>query len=588
MGMRYAWMVGLLLIGGPSAQDAAPLDSGFVAVEKGRLWYETRGAGPALVLIHDGLLPSETWDAQVEPFARHFRVVRYDRRRYGRSTSETDDFSNVADLRALLDHLKIPTALLMGCSSGGGLAIDFALAEKDRVEALVLVGPVVSGFGYSGHFRERGLRNLAPFYMSKDAAAAVQNWAADRYITDPRNEAARARLRELLEHFPFSAAGGNPGGRPEPPALPRLGEIRVPTLLITGESDIPDVQAHIGAIASRLAWTERQVVPRAGHLPHLEQPDDFNDRVLDFLAPAGHVAEILAGLRRGPPDLDAFAYDSSAPLDVQEKGIERRGAVLVRDLSYASPRGGRVPALFVASESALGQPGLLFLHHGQGSRHTFLEEAVELAGAGFVSLLIDAPGYRGEPDGPFFDAPSERRDIEQTVVDLRRGLDLLAGRSEADAARLGYVGYSLGSTMGARLLGVEPRIRASVMTAGFAALTLDLSRGDRRAAVAVRGLLAEDKRRSYLEGLAPLDGVRYLERRPRAPMLIQLARDDEFVSRLDAALYAAAAGEPVETTWYDGGHFTLGAGPPRADRRAFLLRTLAGPPIPPRASPSAR
>lgn len=568
-------MVGFLLVGGPASLAAATPQAGFVEVEKGRLWYESRGSGPALVLIHDGLLPSETWDAQVEPFAPHFRVVRYDRRRYGRSTSETDDFSNVADLRALLDHLKIPTATLIGCSSGGGLAIDFTLAEKDRVGALVLVGPVVSGFGYSGHFIERGARNRAPVYRAQDKDAAVLNWANDRYITDARNAEARTRLRELLRRFPFSAAGGDPGGRPEPPALARLPEIRVPTLLITGESDIPDVHAHIGAIASRLSWAERQLVPVAGHLPHLERPDEFNDRVLDFLAPTGHVAEILTRLRRDPPDLAAFDYDPRAPLDAQEKGIERRGQVLVRDLSYASPRGGRAPAFLIAREDERDAPALLFLHHGQGNRRTFLDEAVELAEAGFVSLLIDAPGYRGEPEGLYFDAGRERAEIEQTVIDLRRGFDLLVTRPEVDATRLGYVGYSLGATMGARLLGVEPRVRASVMVAGFAALTLDLSRGDRRAAVSVRALLPPDKRPAYLEALAALDGVRYLDRRARAPLLVQLARSDAFVSRLDGALFAAAAGEPMVTTWYDGGHFELGQGPARDERRAFLLRTLA-------------
>ena len=304
--------VALLLV---TASSGIPADrtTGFVDVPKGRLWYEAAGAGPALVLIHDGLLPSETWDGQVEPFARHFRVVRYDRRRYGRSTTETDDFSNIDDLKAVLDYLHVSSAVLLGCSSGGGLALDFAVAEKERVAALVLVGPVASGFGYSGHFTERGLRNAAPAYVGKDKDAAT-------------------------------------------------------------------------------------------------------------------------------------------------------------------------------------------------------------------------------PD---------RAEILQTVVDLRRGFDLLAAREEADPKRLGYVGYSLGATMGARLLGVEARIRASVMIAGFPALTLDYSRGDRRAAVSLRGLVAsEEARRAYLAALAPLDGVRFLDRRAPAPLLLQFARSDDFISRLDAALFAAAGRLP--------------------------------------------
>lgn len=86
-----------LLLEAASPSFAAETTTDFVDVPKGRLWYEASGQGPALVLIHDGLLPSETWDAQVGPFGRHFRVVRYDRRRYGRSITETDDFISRLD-----------------------------------------------------------------------------------------------------------------------------------------------------------------------------------------------------------------------------------------------------------------------------------------------------------------------------------------------------------------------------------------------------------------------------------------------------------------------------------------------------------
>lgn len=588
--------------------------TGFVDVPQGRIWYDAQGEGPPMVLLHDGLLPSETWGLVVPALARHYRVVRYDRRFYGRSSSETRDYSNVDDLRRLLDQLGLAPAVLMGCSSGGGLALDFALAEPQRVSALVLVGPVVSGFGYTEHFRARGLRNLAPTYLGRSEKEAVERWATDGYLTDARNVAARARLAELLARYPFAAGGGDTGGTQKPePALGRLGELAVPVLLVTGESDVPDVHAHIGAVAAAVPQAERQVIPVAGHLPQLEQPEQLATRVLDFLAPASHVAAVLAELRAGPADAAAFAYAPRARLDVQQKDGEKRGRALVHDLSYASPRGGRVPAWLVvpapappakrATPARAGAaasastpvasaspspapspsprppgPGLLFLHHGQGDRDTFLEEAVELAADGFVSLLVAAPEKRpgrAESGGAPFDAAHDRADVEQTVIDLRRGLDLLAGRAEVKPDQLAYVGYSLGATMGARLLGLEPRLRASVQIAGFPALTFALDRGQGRAATAFHALLEPGSaRRAYVTALAPLDGVRFLGQRAPAPLLLQFARDDEHISRLDAALYEAAAGPPVEVSWYDGGHFTLGAGPAREERRAFLRRTL--------------
>lgn len=604
-----ACVLGLLLA--PPALGAERV-TGFVDVPQGRLWYDAQGDGPPMVLLHDGLLPSETWGQVLPALARHYRVVRYDRRFYGRSTSETRAYSNVDDLRRVLDQLDLPPAVVMGCSSGGALALDLALAEPERVAALVLIGPVVSGFAASEHFRERGLRNLAPTYLGRSQKEAVERWVADRFLTDARNVAARGRLAELLTRFPFAAGGGDTGGQPvAQPALGRLAEVHAPVLLLAGESDIPDVQAHIGAIAAGISRAERQVVPVAGHLLQLEQPAEVVARVLDFLAPPTHVAALLAELRSGAADLAACAYAPRARLDVQQREGEKRGSALVHDLSYASPRGGRVPAWLVLPAPASGKrnaparsgaaaapappapvpspaprppaPGLLFLHHGQGSRDTFLDEAVELAAEGFVSLLVSAPEKRpGQPESAApFEAAHDRAEVEQTVIDLRRGLDLLAGRTEVDPARLGYVGYSLGATMGARLLGLEPRLRASVQIAGLPALTLALDRGHRRAATAFHALLEDERaRRDYVTALAPLDGVRFLAQRAPLPLLLQFARGDEHVSRLDAALFEAAAGPPVEVSWYEGSHFSLGEGQARADRREFLRRAFPPSPAP--------
>lgn len=601
--MRTARAVALALALAGSASAVGPERvTGFVDVPQGRLWYDAQGQGPPLVLLHDGLLPSETWGLVVPALARHYRVVRYDRRFYGRSRSDTRDYSNVDDLRRLLEQLDLAPAVLMGCSAGGGLALDLALDEPQRVAALVLVGPVVSGLGVSEHFRERSLRNLAPTYFGRSQDEAVERWVADRFLTDGRNVAARARLAELLARYPFAAGGGDVGGRPaSPPAAGRLDQARVPVLLVTGESDVPEVQAQVGVLAATLPRAERQVIAVAGHLPQLERPDELAARVLDFLAPATHVRALLDELRAEPGDAAALAYAARARLEVQQADGQKRERALVYDLSYASPRGGRVPAWLVAPAprpqkgarparpAAPGPlpspppagPGLLFLHHGQGDRDTFLDEAVELAGDGFVSLLVSAPGQRpGRREGERpFDAAHDRAEVEQTVTDLRRGLDLLAGRAEVDPERLGYVGYSLGATMGARLLGVEPRLKASVQVAGLPALTLALDRGRRRPSTSFHGLLDEPAARgAYLAALAPLDGVRFLGQRAAVPLLLQYARSDEYVSPLDAALYELAAGPPVEVSWHDGDHFSLGAGPAREERRAFLRRALVARP----------
>src|SRR5262245_40128644 len=155
-----ATIAGLLAITFAQAPLTAQIPSGagtFVEVEGGKLWSEECGAGPAtMVLIHDGVVHSAVWDDVWPAFCRDFRVVRYDRRGYGRSPVATTWHSETDDLLAVLDAHRVDRAALVASSHGGELAIDFTLRSPERVRTLVLIGPVLSGFPYSDHFIERG------------------------------------------------------------------------------------------------------------------------------------------------------------------------------------------------------------------------------------------------------------------------------------------------------------------------------------------------------------------------------------------------------------------------------------------------
>ncbi|HEY9421174.1 MAG TPA: alpha/beta fold hydrolase, partial [Thermoanaerobaculia bacterium] len=533
--------------------------SGFVEVPGGKLWYEARGQGTPMVLIHDGLLPSETWDEQAPAFARNFRVIRYDRRGYGRSEPAKAPFSDIQDLHALFESLKLDRAVLVACSYGGSLAVDFALAHPDRVKSLVLVGPVLSGFPYSTHFTRRNLRNIAPRFQG-DLQKTVEAWASDRYITDASNAAARERVRELLTKDPASLKAGriNPTP-PERPATGRLSEIRKPTLIVLGASDIPDVHAHAGAIEAGIAGARRVVIAKAGHLAHMEKPEEFNETVLTFLQPAAAAQEYLRTLTPQPaPRL--FDYDSSAPLDIKEAGVEKRGDVRVVDLTYESPMGGRVPAYLMLPSGEGKHAAVLFLHPGQGNRSTFVDEAVELArDHGIVSLTIDAPFLRPElqarrtQEGPLNPA-RDRREALQAIVDLRRGFDLLASRPEVDPKRMAYVGHSLGATLGGTLAGIEKRPVAFVLMAGFPSLTRSYTNGENQIAYAFQELLPRERQEAYVKAMAPLDAVHYVGQAAPAKILFQFAKRDEFITSWDAEVYTQAASGPKEVRWYDTGH----------------------------------
>ena len=167
-----------------------------------------------------------------------------------------------------------------------------------------------------------------------------------------------------------------------------------------------------------------------------------------------------------------FDYDQKAPLDVQEAGVERRGDVTVHDISYASPKGGRVPAYLVVPKGNGPFAAVIWGHWYQDgspflNRKEFLDEAVALAGSGVVSLLTDGPiarpGFVRDPD-PLGDA--QINDRVQQVIDMRRGADLLLARSDVDPKRLAYVGHSYNAATGAFLAGIDKRFKAFVLMAG--------------------------------------------------------------------------------------------------------------------------
>src|SRR6266478_6866727 len=151
--------------------------------------------------------------------------------------------------------------------------------------------------------------------------------------------------------------------------------------------------------------------------------------------------------------LRRFDYDKTA-LDLREIGVERRGDIAIHDISYASPKGGRVPAYLVVPKGAGPFAAVIWGHWYQDgspflNRKEFLDEAVALAASGVVSLLTDGPIARpGFVRDPHPLGEAQINDRVQQIIDMRRGADLLLARSDVDPKRLAYVGHSYNAATG--------------------------------------------------------------------------------------------------------------------------------------------
>ena len=260
----------------------------FVDVGGAKLWYEECGATnlprPGVVLLHDGLVHSITWDGVWAPLCAKYHVVRYDRRGYGRSESAKASFVPEDDLYKIMRQVHMERAILVGNSSGAGLALDFALAHPEMTEALFLIGPVVHGMASSEYFNERSARNSSPLDHG-DAKAAAENWSRDRFLIAGEDQHARKQLLDALLQSPknLSVAGGLEI-RPSPPTALRLSEIRVPILVLVGEADIADVIAYAGAIEAAVPLASFEVWKDTGHLIQIQRPVELLSRFNRFVA----------------------------------------------------------------------------------------------------------------------------------------------------------------------------------------------------------------------------------------------------------------------------------------------------------------
>jgi pimeloyl-ACP methyl ester carboxylesterase len=178
--------------------------------------------------------------------------------------------------------LKVQHAVIVGCSSGGALAIDFAIAHPQMVDGLFLIGPVLHGMAYTAYFQERGTRNNEPIQRD-DIKAVAKNWSEDRFLIAGPNEGAR---RKIYEQLVANADKVKFNDRFEqnlsPPASKRLADVKAPTVILVGEADIADVHAHCGAINAGIRESTREVIKEAGHLIQLEKPSEVTKRTEDF------------------------------------------------------------------------------------------------------------------------------------------------------------------------------------------------------------------------------------------------------------------------------------------------------------------
>ena len=278
-----------------------------------------------------------------------------------------------------------------------------------------------------------------------------------------------------------------------------------------------------------------------------------------------------------------FDYDQNESLDIKEVSVINRNGVRIHDISYASPKSGRVTAYLVVPAEKGRFAGVVFGHWGLGTRTEFLPEAMLYARTGVVSLLVDDLDVRPAPwrrSAPGSEPEAVRNNFIQSVVDLKRGIDLLRARSDVDPNRIAYVGHSSGAHWGAILSAVDRRLKTVVLMAGVPTETTILMESNDPDYVDFRQSTPKEQLDTYFKTVSPLDAINFVPHAAPTPLLFQFARFEQYFNEAAMRRYAHAASEPKLVLWYDTGH-GLNDIQPLLDRAKWLQRHIGIEPVGP-------
>lgn len=267
------------------------MTTGYAEIGGGKLYYEMAGEGDTLMLCHAGFVDSGMWDEQWDDFTRHYRVIRFDMRGYGKSDKATAPLSRRDDLYRLLKHLNVDRAHLLGCSMGGENVIDLTLEHPEMVQSLIPVSATPSGFEMQGAPPPNVLEMMEAVQkgdLKRASELQIRIWVDGMY-RQPEQVDSRVRKRAAemnwipVSNGTWAVADMQPLNPLTPPAIGRLEEFKVPTLVIAGALDHPEILRAADVMTDEIKDAQKVIIQDAAHVPNMEKPTEFNKAVLGFL-----------------------------------------------------------------------------------------------------------------------------------------------------------------------------------------------------------------------------------------------------------------------------------------------------------------
>jgi len=261
------------------------IEAGYKEISGSKIYYETTGSGDPMIFLHADTLDSRQWEEQFKYFSRKYQVIRYDMRGFGRSDIPTNEpYSFSEDLNQLMKALSLQKAHLVGLSLGGAEILNFALAHPQKVLSLVLVDSGIHGDEFEQSFKD-SVKVVIDLAKMGELAKARHTWSNLSFFDVSRgNSQVWSQVEQMINDTScYRWYGDNQPITSKPPAVERLSEIHIPTLIIVGEHDVSDFQRKAQLLHKGIHDSKFTVVPNAGHLSNMDNSDVFNLAVDTFL-----------------------------------------------------------------------------------------------------------------------------------------------------------------------------------------------------------------------------------------------------------------------------------------------------------------
>lgn len=254
--------------------------------DQGRIFYEEKGEGEPLVFIHGVGLDHTMWHEQLNELSAEFRVIIYDMIGHGGSEHPPGPYSlsqYVEQLSGLLDYLNIKKCHLVGFSMGGMVSKAFALTNKGRLKTLTIMSAVANRTNDQRKAILQRVNEVKVNGAASSIEAAIQRWFTQEYLEANEKEVNAVRRRLQTNNPSSYLAAYTLFATADEELWPRLGKIEVPTLIVTGESDVGSTPYMASQMHERIKSSELQIVPNIRHMLPMEGAGIINEMILSFI-----------------------------------------------------------------------------------------------------------------------------------------------------------------------------------------------------------------------------------------------------------------------------------------------------------------